>query len=108
MIESVQLRKNQRYKRTSDDIISSVVTIGSSILLVSLSLYTIYTRRKHVQAIRKIHPHFGVEKEKLDILQRLNQSHKDIFRLNIVTAFVIAITSISTICYQYTTSVDIC
>ena len=106
MIESARLRKNKRYKRTSDDVIRYVVTIGSSIVLVSLSLYTLYIRRKQVQAIRKIHSNFGVEQEKLDILERLKRSLKDLFRLNIVTAFVIATTSISQICYQYTTSVD--
>ena len=60
MIEPVQLRKNMRYKRTSDDVIRYVVTFGSAIILVSVSLYTIYIRRKHDQAMRKIRYNVGV------------------------------------------------
>ena len=53
-----------RYRRLSRDIIHYIIVVFSIIILISLSLYTVRIRKKHVKDIRKTSRRFGIVSEK--------------------------------------------
>ena len=105
MVESAKQSKTQKhllFVRFSDDVIRYVFMFGSSIILVFLSLRMLHIRRGHIKAIMAMKTHFGADKEKLDKLKNLKQSIKDVFRLNIATAFIVIASNISKLFSGYT------
>ena len=94
-------RQNLRYFQISRDVTKYVIMFGSCIILVFLSLQMLHIRRTHVKALLKEKRRFGVEKERLGTLQKLKQSIEDIFRLNLVTAFLVVLSNISEILKTY-------
>ena len=95
------LRQNLWYFQIGREVTRCVIMIGSCIILVFLSLQMLHIRRTHVKALVKEKRRFGVEKERLDTLQKLKQSIKDIFRLNLVTVFLVVLSSIAEIFHTY-------
>ena len=92
------------YFKVIDDITRYVFIFGSCIALVCLSLRMFLIRRKHIKLILGRKTHFGIEKEKLDILSDLKQSLKNLFRLNLATALIVISANICNLCNDYTTS----
>ena len=104
IVESAKLKKLDSYFKTIDEITRDVFIFGSCIALVCLSLRMLHIRRKHIKLILGRKTHFGAEKEKLDKLSDLKQSLKNVFRLNLATAFIVISANICKICSAYTTS----
>ena len=95
------LRQNLWYFQIGREVTRCVIMFGSCIILVFLSIQMLHIRRTHVKALVKEKRRFGVEKERLDTLQKLKQSIKDIFRLNVVTAFLVVLSNIAEIFHTY-------
>lgn len=73
------------------------IILGSDLLAVSI--YTNIVRKKHIASILKTDNHFGVLKEKLDILKHLKSNLKQIFKFNVVTIAMLSIQiSIEIVC----------
>lgn len=73
------------------------IILGSDLLAVSI--YTNIVRKKHIASILKTDNHFGVLKEKLDILKHLKSNLKQIFKFNVVTIVMLSIQiSIEIVC----------
>ena len=64
------LRQNLWYFQIGREVTRCVIMIGSCIILVFLSLQMLHIRRTHVKALVKEKRRFGVEKERLDTLQK--------------------------------------
>ena len=62
-----------------------------SLVLLVLSKYTHYIKKKHMEAIVKRKNYFGVEQEKLDKLKRLKSSLKDSFKFYIANVSLIGV-----------------
>ena len=100
MVDKAKLKNS--YSKVIDDITRYVFIFGSCIALVCLSLRMLHIRRKHIKLILGRKTHFGVEKEKLDKLRDLKQSIKNVFRLNLATAFIVISANICNLCNDYT------
>ena len=104
IVEKAKLTKHGSYFKVIDDITRYIFIFASSIALVCLSLIMLHIRRKHVKLIIGRKTHFGAEKEKLDKLSDLKQSIKNVFRLNLATAFIVISSNICKLCSGFTTA----
>ena len=75
----------------------STVTFTCCIALVFLSIILLRIRRNHIKAIALRNTDFPGKKEKLDKLHGV----KCVFRLNIATATILAISNVARLCYEY-------
>ena len=62
-----------------------------SLVLLGLSKYTYYIKKKHMETIVKRRNYFGVEQEKLDKLKSLKSSLKDSFKFYIATVAIMSV-----------------
>ena len=106
IVGKAELKKHDSYFKVIDDITRYVFVFGSCIALICFSLRMLHIRRKHIKLILGRKTQFGAEKEKLDKLSDLKQSIKNVFRLNLATAFIVIFANICKICNAYTTSYD--
>lgn len=88
------LSSNYEYRLFLSDVIHCPIYLISSILLVCSSLLIRYIRNKHVLAIKKRNIYFGIEDERLGMLQNLKLAVLDVIRLNFVTAFLVFVGNI--------------
>ena len=72
-------------------ILYSAVT---TVCTLSIAVYTIIIRTKHVEDIRNTNKRFGVDAERLNLLYRVKRSLIDTIKLNILTVLCIGIISI--------------
>lgn len=72
----------------------TVFRVLVGILMIATSIYTSAVRRRHVVSLEKRKKYFGVNQEKLDMLNALKRSLKDTFKLNITTVIIVFIQSI--------------
>ena len=100
-VEPAQVWKGNIHYRTGDQIFRSSVAFSCCIALVFLSIILLRIRRNHIQAIALRKSDFPNKKEKLDKLHDLKQSVKCVFRLNIATATILAISNVARLCYEY-------
>ena len=87
-----------RVSTTSDYFRNRVITLTTlriivASLLILASKHTNKIRKRHVTEIRKRKINFGVEKEKLDLLQRTKNSITDAFKLYLATIIVMILDS---------------
>ena len=87
-----------RVSTTSDYFRNRVITLTTlriivATLLILASKHTNKIRKRHVIEIRKRRINFGVEKEKLDLLQRIKNSIADAFKLYLATIIVMVLDS---------------
>lgn len=75
--------------------------ITCSVILVMSSLYIRRIRNVHEKNIKTRNVYFGVDAEKLGRLQTLKTSIVEIIRLNILTALLVIIGTISEVLYTY-------
>ena len=69
-----------------------------SVLLLSISKYTMNIRKRHIRETEKRQNYFGIERERLDILRVIKKSLTDSFKLDLAAVVVMTIlTSISII-----------
>ena len=62
------------------------IILGSDLL--AFSIYTNIVTKKHIASILRTDNHFGVLKEKLNILKHLKRNLKQIFKFNVVTIVI--------------------
>ena len=62
------------------------IILGSDLL--AFSIYTNIVTKKHIGSILKTDNHFGVLKEKLNIIKHLKRNLKQIFKFNVVTIVI--------------------
>ena len=65
-----------------------------SLVLLGLSKYTYYIKKKHMETIVNRKNYFGVEQEKLDKLKSLKSSLKDYFKFYIANVAIMSVHSI--------------
>ena len=92
---------NLLYFQICRDITTYGIILGSCIVLVYLSIKMLLVRWKHVKALMKVKSRFGVEKERLDMLQKLKQNMEDIFRLNLFTVIIVVLSITSDNIHTY-------
>ena len=80
-----------RVSTTSDYFRNRVITLTT--LRIIVAKHTNKIRKRHVIEIRKRRINFGVEKEKLDLLQRIKNSIADAFKLYLATIIVMVLDS---------------
>ena len=73
---------------------NSILNLIISIFILSMAIYTIKIRRKHIMNMRSRSLQFGVEAEKLNLLESLKGSIHDVMRLNVLTVIFIFLTVI--------------
>ena len=83
----------QDYYCIADPIHVSLYAI-CSVLLVTSSLWVRLIRNRHEEAIVKQQICFGVEQERLTMLQKLSASIVDIIKLNFVTAALLILSEV--------------
>ena len=76
-------------------VLNVIHILVSSIFIISVAGYAITIRKKHITDIKSRRSRFGVEAEKLNLLQSLKCSIHDVMKLNIFTVIVILLIAIS-------------
>ena len=76
---------------------NSILNLIISTFILSIAAYTIKIRKEHIIDMRSGSLQFGVEAEKLNILESLKGSIHDVMRLNILTVIFILLTVIFSI-----------
>ena len=72
-----------------------------SVVSVLLSFWIRRIRDQHVADIKKRNHYFGVEAEKLNVLQNLATAVWDVIKLNFVNAFLMVLANVLTIVHAY-------
>ena len=72
-----------------------------SVVSVLLSIWIRRIRNQHVAIIKKRNHYFGVEAEKLNVLQNLATAVWDVIKLNFVTAFLVVLANVLNIIHMY-------
>ena len=80
---------NDVIERLVMNIILFILIFLTSIFIIFVAAYTIKIRKRHIAIIKSRTTQFGVEAEKLNILQSLKGSIHDVMRLNILTIIFI-------------------
>ena len=71
----------------------------SSIILIYSAFLIRHIRNSHLAVIKKRSMYFGVEREKLNVLQNLRMAVLDVIKLNLITATLIIICNIFIVFY---------
>ena len=84
------------FKDTYRNLIASLIVfrLTVSLVLLGLSKYTYYIKKKHMETIVKRKNYFGVEQEKLDKLKSLKSSLKDSFKFYIANVVIMSVYSL--------------
>ena len=84
------------FKDTYRNLIASLIVFRLivSLVLLGLSKYTYYIKKKHMETIVKRKNYFGVEQEKLDKLKSLKSSLKDSFKFYIANVVIMSVYSL--------------
>ena len=83
------------------DCIDIPLNILCSLCLIFASLWIRYIRNKHQKEITKRQVYFGVEQERLHVLQRLKTTILDVIKLNFVTSFLLICSSLVKVSFVY-------
>ena len=82
-----------RSYRLSRLVIASGIALMTSFFIISIAIYTIIVRNTHIKRIKAIEFRFGIEAERLDMLTKLKDSIRGVWRLNICTASFLTLTA---------------
>ena len=95
------ITQDHAYRLFVRDCIHCPVYLMCSVFLVCSSLLIQYVRNKHVVAIKKRKVYFGIEDERLGILQNLKLAVMEVIRLNFVTALLVFVGNILDVVDKY-------